>query len=968
LIQLAEGFGGGRVRAGGGGQTECVTLGANRIRGASGAAITNSETPQGARFKGAIAGGVTGRPESFQQGDRVGCSPGRKRFGGLGLERVGHRLLCPDRAADEGEKEKAAKDHGGLVFHIAQSGAIWEDARTVRLPPRSVSAVIGVAILGLIAAGVSVWAQPAAPPMTAAEAKATLDRGVQLRTRSNPIAAKPLLLQAADAAARLNDKGLLQEALFGLGNAQSDLNDWVGALDSIQRAYDALPDPKGRARVRYANLRGRVYQELRQREASLEAYQEGIALATALKDDDLLGSLHNEIGLVYYRFDRNIPLALSHYDRAIQFFTRAGDHRGVMVVMNNSGNIFREPGTYQEAERRYRLGLAAAERAGIDGDAMLLKNMGVVYRETGRVKEAEATLQRAVLLADTRGNGRIQWQGRMELGTFYRESNPERATDYFEQTLRVLEAQNNNVLLEGFRAGALSGAVTIYDDPYDLYTDFLMNHGRERDAFFVAERARARAFLDTLTAAREEIASALPESFVRDERNLLEAISGNQARLRAPDMDATQRPVLQAAIREDEDRLTTIRVRLATEYPALANARYPKIFGVDEVQKQLLQKDEVLLQYFLGAKSGTLWAITQTGLHVRRLPQRSEVESQVREFLEALSKPETDVTAAGTRLGATLLPDLEPVIAGSRLLVVPNGILNYVPFEALIGTNRKFVVEEHGVSYAPSTSSLAFLRSRKATGTEVIAVGNPMMLAPGAATDRGAALQRVSALKPLLHSGPEVRAVGSLYGTTAHVFEQMSATEATLADAAASRAGIIHIATHGLIDEEMPERSGLALTAAPPVSDGILQMREIYNLHLNASLVTLSACQTALGRAVTGEGIVGISRAFFYAGSNAVLASLWNVNDASTERLMRPFYGALAGGQAIDDSLRTAKLALLKEGGRLSHPYYWAAFIVTGHGVATVPVHPQSSGTAWLAGLGVVALLGAAALVWRRVR
>jgi CHAT domain-containing protein len=171
-----------------------------------------------------------------------------------------------------------------------------------------------------------------------------------------------------------------------------------------------------------------------------------------------------------------------------------------------------------------------------------------------------------------------------------------------------------------------------------------------------------------------------------------------------------------------------------------------------------------------------------------------------------------------------------------------------------------------------------------------------------------------------------------------------------------------------LIDEEMPERSGLALTAAPPGSDGILQMREIYNLHLNASLVTLSACQTALGRAVTGEGMIGISRAFFYAGSNAVLASLWNVNDASTEELMRPFYRALARGTAIDDSLREAKISLIDAGGRLSHPYYWAAFVVSGNGVAAVPVHPGVHWESLISGLVVATVLGTGAILWRRVR
>jgi CHAT domain-containing protein len=303
----------------------------------------------------------------------------------------------------------------------------------------------------------------------------------------------------------------------------------------------------------------------------------------------------------------------------------------------------------------------------------------------------------------------------------------------------------------------------------------------------------------------------------------------------------------------------------------------------------------------------------------------------------------------------------------ARLIIVPHGILNYVPFEALMPKPDHFLVEDYAISYAPSASSLAFLRARQATGHAVVAVGNPVMQNPGSADQRGANLARVSALKPLVHSGPEVRAVAGVYGSTARVFEQQAAVEAVLTGEEASRAGIIHIATHGLIDAELPDRSGLALTAAGG-SDGILQMREVYRLRLSAALVTLSACQTALGKEITGEGMVGLSRAFFYAGSNAVLASLWNVNDASTEQLMRPFYERLAGGAPIDGALRQAKLELLQDGGRFSHPYYWAAFVATGNATAPVPVRAERSWASWTVIAAILVILVAGGVAWRRVR
>lgn len=816
---------------------------------------------------------------------------------------------------------------------VAHWRGIWEDSPTVfsQSGPalRPAIAIAGLLLLGTIGA----LAQTAPVAADRAAAEAAIARGRQFRSHQNALDARPQFLEAIAIAQKLNDKPLLQQAYDGMAEVAGDLSDWAGMLDYAQKMYDVMPDPTGPQRASYLSKRGRVMQELRERDQAMAAYEEALALAEASHDRRRVAQLHNEIGLATWRFDRDFDKAIKYYDDGIAMAEALGDWRMALVIYSNSGNLFRRPGKYPEAERRYRAAMAAGKKAGIDDDAFVLKNLGIVLRETGRREEAERMLQRAVAVADRNGQSRIQWQGRMELGTFYGASDMAKASEQYEGALASLEGLNNNVLLEGFLAGALSGAVTIYDDPYDLYTDLLLGNGRAREAFVVAERARARAFLDTLSLARDEIAQALPPAFVAEERTLLQRISTNQGAIRQPGIDADARRSLQQAIAADEEALGRIRIRLATEHPSIAHARYPRIAATEEVQSRILRPGEVLLQYYLGASHGTLWIVTPQRVEVRRLPPRAEIERDVRAYLDTLSTPDGDFRAAAASLATVLLPDLEPVIAGQApLVVVPHGVLTYLPFETLMPRGDRFLVEDHAVSYAPSTSSLAFLRERQASGTEVLAIGNPIMRGSGTDAERGQAIDRVGYLKPLEFSGPEVRAVSAVFGSTARVFEQEAATEEVLSAPEASRAGIVHIATHGLVDEEMPDRSGLALTAAPPQSDGILQMREVYKLRLNAALVTLSACQTALGKAVNGEGMIGLSRAFFYAGSNAVLASLWNVNDASTARLMAPFYESLAGGESIDEALRAAKLVMVKEGGRLSHPYFWAAFVVSGNG------------------------------------
>jgi CHAT domain-containing protein len=175
---------------------------------------------------------------------------------------------------------------------------------------------------------------------------------------------------------------------------------------------------------------------------------------------------------------------------------------------------------------------------------------------------------------------------------------------------------------------------------------------------------------------------------------------------------------------------------------------------------------------------------------------------------------------------------------------------------------------------------------------------------------------------------------------------------------------VLHFATHGLIDEDQPERSGLALTPQPPEWDGLLQTREIFKLHLRGALVTLSACQTALGKSVTGEGIIGLSRAFFYAGANTVVASLWDVNDAATPEFMARFYSGIRAGRPVDAAMRAAKLAFIRSRSPLAHPYYWASFVVTGNPDLDADFAPRAGWQvpAFLSGLALLALFTA---IWR---
>jgi CHAT domain-containing protein len=360
--------------------------------------------------------------------------------------------------------------------------------------------------------------------------------------------------------------------------------------------------------------------------------------------------------------------------------------------------------------------------------------------------------------------------------------------------------------------------------------------------------------------------------------------------------------------------------------------------------------------------------VRPNGLQVVRLAPATEIEVATREYLQTVRQPgadrEPDLASALFRL---LLRDVTLPASVDDLIVIPHGILYDLPFEALRDGSGRRLVQRFAVQYAPSASSFAVLADRgvaRRASSTVLAIGNPVTSSRDTSARREAEIGQVSLLKPLPFSELELHAIAQLFGRPVRILEAAEATEAALRDADLSSVSILHFATHGLIDEDQPERSALVLTARPPRDDGILQVREIYRLKLRSALVTLSACDTALGKHVRGEGIVGLSRAFFYAGADAVVASLWSVSDRSTARFMTEFYTALARGAPAHVALRQAKLRLLSDQA-WHEPFYWAAFIVTGNGAwqgAPAPA-PQSRWAAW----GVV-VVASAAIVWITVR
>src|SRR5208283_1318502 len=406
------------------------------------------------------------------------------------------------------------------------------------------------------------------------------------------------------------------------------------------------------------------------------------------------------------------------------------------------------------------------------------------------------------------------------------------------------------------------------------------------------------------------------------------------------------------------------------------------------IQQQVLDPDTLLLEYALGTEQSYLWSVGPDSLTSYRLPKRQEIESQAKDLYAKLTQTPAlsadQIYEASAQLSQMVLGPVASKLGGKRLSIVADGALNYIPFGALPAPSdlkgrgkQPPLVVNHEIVYLPSASTLAVLRREsedRPPAPKLVAVMadpvfsrrdvrlKPKMVSPteeagsvrssSAGDSRGqnpeteivqselaksareSGITRGGEWSRLLFSRDEAKSIAKLVATEAPLEDlDFAASKANATSPALSQNRIVHFATHGSLDSEHPELSGVILSLVDEqgkLVDGFLRLHDIFNLNLPADLVVLSACQTGLGKEVRGEGLVGLTRGFMYAGAPRVVVSLWSVNVPATAELMRRFYEAmLKDGQWPAQALKAAQIAMGNDP-RWSAPYYWAAFVLQG--------------------------------------
>lgn len=588
-------------------------------------------------------------------------------------------------------------------------------------------------------------------------------------------------------------------------------------------------------------------------------------------------------------------------------------------------------------------------------EAFVLGEYAATQLKTGNAVAAQQTAAKAAtLLKKTGGNKHLEARVQATLAEAQLKlGQTQNALASYRTALAALEdARALSIPTEISRAGIVASRQQVFAGAISL----LLSQSLDEEAFAVAESYHARAFLDVLAETGLEADAEMTTAQQEREDQLFEQISAIQRELWQTDVSAEQEAKLKTRLAEAENAMQLFRLELRRADPRYAGVKAPPPIGFNRAA-ELLEKETALIEFVLGEERSFGWVLKSGKLAAVNLPARKDLEPLIAAFRVTASAKVNSTNAAqaiaklkaqSQPLYEKLFQPLERHLVGARqLIIVPDGALAYLPFETLAGSANRgaltFLIERFAISYAPSASALDALRKLKPNSTEAkgfIAFGDPVYAnseIETAAPTPAPSQERGFDFRQLPYTRTEVNSIAALFPPTERmVLLGAEAQEEHVKTAPLGKFRYLHFATHALVDEEYPARSAIILSAPTNTrtevkEDGALQMAEVMRLKLNADLVTLSACRTGLGRMLHGEGIIGLTRAFLYAGADSVVVSLWNVNDIATASLMKAFYKNLKLGLSKDDALRQAKLELLR--GRQQawrHPYFWAPFVLVG--------------------------------------
>jgi CHAT domain-containing protein len=618
----------------------------------------------------------------------------------------------------------------------------------------------------------------------------------------------------------------------------------------------------------------------------------------------------------------------------------------ILLTSNRLGDAYRRGGKLDDALEQYQQAFKSIHEWGLKYpfENALYQGMGEIYLEQQQYPQALDNFQKALALAESqRRPEAIKLASARVAYTLRQMGNPEASLPYSRLAIEQIESMRSLLDSPVDRQSYFEGAMLTYSDAIVA----LLASKRWAEAFDYNERARSRAFLDVLGTKAQ--LSKTRSGLFAEERALNERIAALKSGLAAERGEADS-PGLRKELREAEKAYNDFLTKVSKENKEQASLMSVKPLTSDQVQ-ELLDPETTLISYFVTRDFVRVWIIEKNRLrYVGVRVSKKELSDLVREFRETIYTPGD--RERFNKVSETLYKDLVepvlPLITGKEVIIVPHDVLNYLPFHALVGSDGRFLIEKYPIYYLSSASLLQFTKEKRTAMREkVLAFGNPDLGDPE---------------RELEFAELEAQELGNIYPQS-HIYVEKEATEEK-SKALSPSHDILHFAAHTELNEEDPLSSAILL-AKGGNDDGKLEVREIFGMDLKANLVVLSGCETGLGKLSRGDELVGLTRAFIYAGTPSVVASLWKVDDSSTAQLMAEFYRNLKTMTKVE-ALRQAQLQLIRGEGRsdlfarrgvggikklaatqgveptadgftsplvsTSLPYFWAPFILVGDG------------------------------------
>lgn len=670
-----------------------------------------------------------------------------------------------------------------------------------------------------------------------------------------------------------------------------------------------------------------------------KALSQAMHEANVMKDPLVVAICHDFLGRTYSASGGQTS-SLRHFEEALNLYTEIGNPREAARTRALIGQLYERQGEIEKARNFFQAALAEFSRL------------------------ADRVNQSAALYA----------MGRLEL----KSDNLDLAENYLRQSIDVTE-NIRRISTSGDLMAAFSATV---HDRYESYIECLMRKSATQTsesvairAFETSELARARSLTELLSTTQTVLVPGIDPQLAEKEKSLRQSLKvkeDSKVALLAKDYTNAELRSLDVELAEFERQYQEVTQIIRSRYPSYQQVTAPTAWNLRQIQEQVIVDDQtLLLEYSLGPNRSYVWAVTKNELKSYELPPLNQINEAAQKVYQLLKTANGSVNAQALAQATRALSQLviAPVTAElnkTRVIVVADGPLHYIPFQILtpaVNSDQPLVATTEIIN-TPSASILGQLRQeavRKKPPTKVLAAfGDPVFASNYAQRKESDGDEYIAASQPpkderwqqslrdigadvdslnpteirgLFFAKYELLSLRNVAGSQTFLATGFDATPEKLKNTDLSEYAILHFATHGILNPRRPQNSGLFLstvTRAGQPQNGFVGLEDIYGLRAPVSLVVLSACQTGLGKDVRGEGLIGLTRGFMYAGATSVVSSLWKVEDEVTAELMKHFYtNMLDRGMPPAAALRAAQNSI-REQPQWSSPYYWAAFTFQG--------------------------------------